>query len=107
MLQCLIACIEVRRETVEMWIRPCAIPSIVGSGFDLARSLTDRMGPHNDAGQAGIGGCLVVAAAEMPRRSAHSRLAKVTMPLRAGLIISSGSQIRYCRAEWGREGRGR
>ncbi len=59
MLQCLIACIEVRRETVEMWLRPCAIPSIVGSGFDLARSLTDRMGPHNDAGQAGIGGCLV------------------------------------------------
>jgi site-specific DNA recombinase len=38
MLQCLIARIEVRRETVEIWIRPSAIPSIVGSGFDPARS---------------------------------------------------------------------
>jgi site-specific DNA recombinase len=38
MLQCLIARIEVRRETVEIWIRPSAIPSIVGSRFDPARS---------------------------------------------------------------------
>ncbi len=38
MLQCLIARIEVRRESVEVSIRPCAIPSIVGSGFDPARS---------------------------------------------------------------------